>query len=190
MFFDAFGLFFVSYAPALGWLILALGAAGYAIAAWRRARVAEVAKGAGVLLALIVVVGVGLYLVNLVSGAGGKTNYYDRLAAIPRLQVQALLVCLAVLVTMRRWLPSNVGTIAGAAMPLLALGAFAQADGADRGVSVRGAADARRAGARARSRRGARRRACRDDHRRDRSGSATCSASASSCCRRSGRACR
>lgn len=126
VFFDAFGLFFVSYAPAIGWLILLLGAGGYAVAAWRRATVAEVAKGAGVLLALIVVSGLALYLVNLVSGAAGHTNYYDRLAAIPRLEVQALLVCLAVLVTLRRWLPSKVGTIAGAALPLLALGAFAQ----------------------------------------------------------------
>ncbi|THD35460.1 MAG: M20/M25/M40 family metallo-hydrolase [Sphingomonas sp.] len=127
VFFDAFGLFFVSYAPALGWLILLLGAGGYAVAAWRRGTVGEVANGAGVLLGLIVASGLALYLVNLVSGAGGHTNYYDRLAAIPRLQVQALLVCLAVLVTLRRWLPSNVGTIAGAAVPLLALGTFAQA---------------------------------------------------------------
>ncbi|MDB5679129.1 M20/M25/M40 family metallo-hydrolase [Sphingomonas bacterium] len=126
VFFDAFGLFFVSYAPAIGWLILLLGAGGYAVAAWRRSTVAEVAKGAGVLLALIVAAGLALYLVNLASGAGGKTNYYDRLAAIPRLEVQALLVCLALLVTLRRWLPSKAGTIAGAAVPLLALGAFAQ----------------------------------------------------------------
>jgi len=32
---------------------------------------------------------------NLASGADGKINYYDRLAAIPRLEIQAALLCLA-----------------------------------------------------------------------------------------------
>lgn len=126
VFFDAFGLFFVSYAAAVGWLVLALGASGYALAAWRQGTMGEVAKGAGSVLALIFVAGIGLYLVNLVSGAGGKTNYYDRLAAIPRLEMQALLVCLAVLVGMRRWLPLGAGGVAGAAIPLLLLGLFLQ----------------------------------------------------------------
>lgn len=126
VFFDAFGLFLVSYPAGLGWLILGLGAVGYGIAAWRRSTIGEVAKGAGALVALILVAVAGLYIVNVVSGSLGKINYYDRLAAIPRLQVQALLVCLAVIVMMRRWLPSRVGTIAGAAVPLMALGLLAQ----------------------------------------------------------------
>jgi hypothetical protein len=127
VFFDAFGLFFVSYAPAVGWLILVLGTSGYAVAAWRRSTLGELVKGAGILVGLTVAAGLALYAVNLVSGAGGKVNYYDRLAAIPRLEMQALLVCIAVLVALRRWLPSNIGTTAGAAIPLLALGVFAQA---------------------------------------------------------------
>jgi hypothetical protein len=126
-FFDAYGLVFVSYPAALGWLFLAIGGLGYGAAAWQRATVGEVAKGAGMLLALIVVAMAGLYIVNGVSGAWGKVNYYDRLAAIPRLQVQALLVCLAAFLTVRRWLPSRVGSIAGAAIPLLALGVVMQA---------------------------------------------------------------
>ena len=79
------------------------------------------------LLALIVVAVAGLYIVNGISGAWGKVNYYDRLAAIPRLQVQALLVCLTAFLTIRRWLPSRVGSIAGAAIPLLVLGVIMQA---------------------------------------------------------------
>lgn len=126
VFFDAFGLVFVSYAPAVGWLVLVLAAASYATAAWRRATIGEVARGAGGLLTLILVAGIGLYLVNLVSGAGGKTNYYDRLAAIPRLEAQALFGCLAVLTLFRRWLPSSAGGVAGAALPLLLLGLFLQ----------------------------------------------------------------
>jgi len=128
VFFDAFGLVFVSYAAWVGWVILIVGVAGYAIAARGRTTIGEVAKGAGIMLALIVVAGLALWLVNLVSGAGGRTNYYDRLAAIPRLEVQALLVCLAVLVLARgRWLRPNAGSIAGAAIPLLLLAALAQA---------------------------------------------------------------
>ncbi|HEX7851755.1 MAG TPA: M28 family peptidase [Sphingomonas sp.] len=126
-FFDAYGLVFVSYPAALGWLFLALGAFGYAAAAWRRAMVGEVARGAGLLLALIVVAMAWLYIVNVISGGWGKVNYYDRLAAIPLLQVQALLVCLAAFLTIRRWLPSRVGSIAGAAIPLFVLGIAMQA---------------------------------------------------------------
>jgi len=127
-FFDAYGLVFVSYPAALGWLFLAIGALGYAAAAWRRATVGEVAKGTGLLLALIVVAMAWLYLVNMVSiGFGANNHYYDRLAAIPRLQVQALLVCLAAFLTIRRWLPSRAGSIAGAAIPLLVLGVVMQA---------------------------------------------------------------
>jgi len=127
VFFDAFGLVFVSYAAAVGWLILALGAGGYAAAAWRRGTVGEAARGAGSLLALALVAGIALYLVNLVSGAGGQTNYYDRLAAIARLEAQALLICLATLVLFRRWLPSSASGVAGAAAPLLLLGLLLQA---------------------------------------------------------------
>lgn len=126
-FFDAYGLMFLSYPAALGWVFLAIGAVGYGAAAWRRATVGEVAKGAAMLLALIVVTAAGLYIVNGISGAWGKVNYYDRLAAIPRLQVQALLVCLAAFVMIRRWLPSTVGSVAGAAIPLLLLGVVMQA---------------------------------------------------------------
>ena len=125
-FFDAYGLFFVSYPAALGWVFLAIGAVGYGAAAWRRATAGEIAKGAAMLLALIVVAAAGLYIVNGISGAWGKVNYYDRLAAIPRLQVQALLVCLAAFLTIRHWLPSRVGSIAGAAIPLLVLGVIMQ----------------------------------------------------------------
>jgi hypothetical protein len=127
-FFDAYGLFLVSYPAWLGWLFLAVGGLGYAAASWRRATIGEVAKGAGLLFALIIVAAAWLYIVNMVSiGLGANNHYYDRLAAIPRLQVQALLVCLAAFLTIRRWLPSRVGSIAGAAIPLLVLGIVMQA---------------------------------------------------------------
>lgn len=127
VFFDAFGLVFIGYPGWLGWLILALGVAGYAAAAWRRATPGETLAGAGMMLALLIGAGLALYLVNVVSEVAGPGNYYDRLAAIPRLEWQALLVCLAVVAALRRWLPSRIGTVAGAAAPLLLLGALTQA---------------------------------------------------------------
>ncbi|MGN6820968.1 MAG: M20/M25/M40 family metallo-hydrolase [Sphingomonas sp.] len=126
-FFDAYGLFFVSYPAELGWLFLAIGGLGYVAASWRRATAGEVARSAGMLVALLLVAAAWLYLVNMVSiGFGANNHYYDRLAAIPRLQVQALLICLAAFLTLRRWLPSSVGSVAGAALPLLILGVVMQ----------------------------------------------------------------
>jgi len=131
VFFDAFGLVLISYAAWLGWVLLGLGAIGYGIAAFGRARLGEVVRGGGITLALFVGAGALLYAGNLVSGADGKVNYYDRLAAIPRLEVQALLLCLAAaalawgLIAVAR--AGSAGLTAGMAVPLLLLGLFAQA---------------------------------------------------------------
>ena len=127
VFFDAFGLFFVSYAVWAGWLILAIGAIGYGVASWRRATIGEVLKGAGAQIALFMLAALLLYAVNWLSGGYGHVNYYDRLAAIPRLEVQALAVCLSALLLVRSWaLRPIIGAMTGAALPLFALGIFAQ----------------------------------------------------------------
>ncbi|CAN5449170.1 hypothetical protein BH10PSE14_BH10PSE14_17570 [soil metagenome] len=131
VFFDAFGLVLVGYAAWVGWVLLALGALGYAAAAFGRTRIGDIARGAVMTLALFVGAAVLLFAVNFVSGGYGKINYYDRLAAIPRLEVQALLLCLAAaamvwgLIAAAR--SGSAGLTAGMALPLLALGAFAQA---------------------------------------------------------------
>jgi hypothetical protein len=131
VFFDAFGLMFISYAAWVGWLLLAVGALGYGVAARGSVRLGEIGRGVAMTLALFVTSGLLLYAVNYVSGGYGRVNYYDRLAAIPRLEVQALLLCLAaaalvwgLIAAMRE---SSAGLTAGAALPLLLLGAFAQA---------------------------------------------------------------
>jgi hypothetical protein len=131
VFFDAFGLTLISYAVWVGWVLLAIGALGYGVAAFGRARLGDMARGSGMTPALLVGTGVLLYVGNLVSGADGKVNYYDRLAAIPRLEVQALLLCLAGaaaiwgLIAAAR--PGSAGQTGGMAAPLLLLGLFAQA---------------------------------------------------------------
>lgn len=126
-FFDAYGIAFVSYAAPVGWLLLGVAVMGYSLVAWRRASAGALAQGAGAMVGVILLAVVLLYLVNGVSGGWGGTNYYDRLAAIPRLQMQALTVSIGVGLLMRRWLTSDDGRIVGAALPLLLLGTVVQA---------------------------------------------------------------
>jgi hypothetical protein len=128
-FFDAFGLFLVSYPPALGWLFLAIAIAGYAVS-MRGQRLAPAGRGIVATLAVIGLAGLLLYAGNLLSGADGPTNYYDRLAAIPRLQVQALLLGLAALTVIGALFrddKTKPGFVAGMAFSLILLGAFVQA---------------------------------------------------------------
>jgi hypothetical protein len=128
-FFDAFGLALVAYPAEFGWALFAVTALLFAAAAWKD-RGRDVVRGAGATLALIVLAGGLLYLANLVSGADGPVNYYDRLAAIARLQVQAALVCAAALLAVWAWIAgrrrSAAGLTAGAALPLLLLSGLAQ----------------------------------------------------------------
>ena len=152
-FFDAFGLFLVSYPAWAGWIVLGLAALGYAVAGWRRPAVQEagaakvvgpvgpnetfdervptaVGRGVAVMLALLVLAPLLLFGGNLISGADGPVNYYDRLAAIPRLSVQALLLCAAAGALVRAALPAARASrqvTVGAAVPLLVLGLVAQA---------------------------------------------------------------
>lgn len=131
VFFDAFGLIFLSYATWVGWLLLAIGALGYGAAALGGAWLGEVGRGVVMTLALFVAAGLLLFAVNVVSGGYGRTNYYDRLAAIPRLEVQALLLCLAAAALVWGLIASarsaSAGLAAGMALPLFLLGLFAQA---------------------------------------------------------------
>ncbi len=130
VFFDAFGLALVHYPPWFGWALLAGAALAWGLAGRRGDAARDVGRGAAVTVLLPLVAGVLLYAINLVSGADGPVNYYDRLAAIPRLQVQALLACIGAVALVRALLmrerPSLAGSF-GAAIPLLLLAACAQA---------------------------------------------------------------
>jgi len=95
VFYDLFGLVFLAYPAWLGWLLVAAAAGGYGYAGWGVTTLRALGRGTAVALAQILVCALLLFLGNLVSGADGKVNYYDRLAAIPRLEIQAVLLCLA-----------------------------------------------------------------------------------------------
>ena len=131
VYFDLFSLVLVHYPQAWGWGVLALAALllGAAVARSREpAR--RIAEGAAATVALVVLVGAALWAFNLISGAGRGANYYDRLAAIPLLSLQAGLLCaagaLAIGAFLRRAGGDGARTAAGLAAPLLLLAAAAQ----------------------------------------------------------------
>lgn len=128
-FFDVFGLGTFAYPPAWGWLVIGAAALLWGVAAWRSGTsTAMLARGALMLLTVVLLGGGLLYLINLLSGADGPVNYYDRLAAVPRLQLQAALIGVATLTLALGWSRRDrAGTAAGVALPLLLVGAAAQA---------------------------------------------------------------
>lgn len=125
VFFDLLGVTTIHYAAGLGWLILvgAVGAFGFAL---RR----DGSKGLGVgmlrFAALTVVAGLLSYAFNWISLGGGQGEYYDRLAAIPRLEVIAALACLAAFAVVIGTWRASTGAIVGFATPLLVLAIYGQ----------------------------------------------------------------
>ena len=126
-FFDVFGLFTVIYAPVLGWLFILISLLCLAGTYDARNSRKDILTGALRMAGLIVLGGGLLFLLNLLSGAGAGAEYYDRLAAIFKLEVMALFASLAVMLALfgRKTLSPN-GLI-GAAIPLLLLGIAGQA---------------------------------------------------------------
>lgn len=119
-FFDLFGLTTVTFPAGAGWAMLVLASLALAFAArgatWR-------AVGAAALrgLGLLAIAGVLLYLLNLVSLGAGKPNYYDRLAAIPQLELMALYAAVgAVFAAFVGWRGRSAAA-AGMVLPLVAL---------------------------------------------------------------------
>jgi hypothetical protein len=91
VFFDLFGISLVKYPAGLGWVMLALAGIALGLAANRERNLRAVGKGTGRTAGLMLLAAVVLYALNRASGAGAGANYYDRLAAIPLLEVMALL---------------------------------------------------------------------------------------------------
>lgn len=123
-FFDFLGLFLIHYGTAAGWVLLGITALLHVLCLranppgkwW-----SGIAAGGAVMIGG----GAALYLANVVSGAGsGENQYYDRLAAIPMLEAQALLICVAALVlTLPLWAGrggSVLGILIGLGMQVVA----------------------------------------------------------------------
>jgi hypothetical protein len=127
VFFDALGFALVVYPAWGGWAMLAVGAVCLGLAARRGGGWRDGLAGAARMLALIGLAGVMLWAMNALSIGPGKVNYYDRLAAIPRLEVMALCSGLAAfLLALGAWKAKPAGLV-GAALPLFLLGLVLQA---------------------------------------------------------------
>ena len=89
---DLLGRVTIVYPAAAGWAVLLLAAALIGAALWRT-RPARRAIGAGMIVTIVLLLHGALLLtaINAVSGSGGA-NYYDRLAALPRLELIAALL--------------------------------------------------------------------------------------------------
>lgn len=127
VFFDLFGRIMLTYPAWAGWVMLALAVGALGWTARRERDLRALGGGAARMAALLLVAGGLYYVLNLLSGADGPTNYYDRLAAIPRLEaIAALAGTAAALLLFGGGALSTAGKV-GAALPLLLIAAAGQA---------------------------------------------------------------
>lgn len=127
VFFDLFGLGMVKYPPGLGWAMLALAVIALGVAANRERSLRALGQGAGRTAGLMLLAGVVLYVLNWASGAGAGANYYDRLAAIPLLEVMALFAGAACFLLVLGKGLSGPAQKVGAVLPLAVIGIAMQA---------------------------------------------------------------
>lgn len=125
-FFDVFGLFTVIFPAFLGWVFLAVGVIFYALSYSAAAPRKYLLTGFVRMLGFLLIGGVILYALNALSGGGRGSNYYDRLAAIPKLEAAALLLCLATYFAVfgQKTLQGNARI--GAALPIFILAVAGQ----------------------------------------------------------------
>lgn len=123
-FFDLYGFFTLLFATFWGWAFIVVGGLSFGLSVSHAVYIKEIISGAGKMLGFIVLGGAAVYGLNWLSGSGG--NYYDRLAAIPKLEVMTAVLCLAMflLVFGQKALTHNARV--GAALPILALGVIVQ----------------------------------------------------------------
>lgn len=124
VFFDAFGTT-MTYPAWFGWLMLAVALGGLLLA-FKDRDLRAARGGAERMAGLILGAGVLLFGLNRLSTGFAKGEYYDRLAAIPQLELMAMLAAsAAALLAFGGWRGGKSG-IVGAGMVLLILGALGQ----------------------------------------------------------------
>jgi hypothetical protein len=130
VFFDVFGLTMVTMPAYGGWIVLGLTLVAIG-AIWRqrgrgRGHIRSALGGAGRILGLAGLTALLTMGANLVSFHVGGPNYYDRLAAIPRIEAMAVVSALtAFFVVVARWRPMRAALV-GALVPLWLVGALLQ----------------------------------------------------------------
>lgn len=127
VFFDVFGLFLLLYPPWLGWLMLAASVAGLGLV-WSKERdLRAAASGMARMFALLAGSCAILFALNIASGAGPQANYYDRLAAIPKLEAMAGFAVAGVFLLLFGHAVMKQAQLAGAALLFALLGIAVQA---------------------------------------------------------------
>ena len=125
VFFDVFGLFTLHYSAILGWVMIAISTACFIAAYLKDRQPKQIVKGAIKTIGFFVLGGVGLYVLNIISGSG-SSGYYDRLAAIHKLEVVALAFSAALFVLIFCQKNLSVDERIGAVMPIFFLGIAGQ----------------------------------------------------------------
>jgi hypothetical protein len=125
-FFDLFGLFTIIYAPFWGWVFLVLAAVFYVLSVNGEVRKKEISGGFVRMLGFLALGGLVLTVLNIVSGSGSSANYYDRLAAIPKLEFVALFLCIAAFFALFGHKQLSENGRLGAVLPLFVLGVLGQ----------------------------------------------------------------
>ena len=116
VFFDVFGLTMVTMPIIAGWILLGLGLVAIGTI-WHfrgrgRGHVRAALGGAGRMLGLAGLTALLVMGANLVSFHVGGPNYYDRLAATPRLEVMAAASAFAAFfIVIGRWRPGRAGLV-------------------------------------------------------------------------------
>ena len=125
-FFDAFGLFTIIYPAALGWLFIVSTGLAYLVSINRHTPKKDMAIGASRMVGFLLIGGLLLYGLNILSGSGKGSNYYDRLAAIKELEVLAVFACIGLFALFFGKSLSKNQRI-GAALPLFIMAILGQA---------------------------------------------------------------
>lgn len=126
VFFDLFGRIMLTYPAWAGWIMLLVAAGALVVTARSQPDLRAIGGGAGRMAGLLLVAALLYYLLNLISGADGPTNYYDRLAAIPRLEAMVALGGIAAALVLFGSALTSAGKV-GAVLPLLLIAVAAQA---------------------------------------------------------------
>jgi len=126
-FFDLYGFFTIVYAPFWGWIFLSIGAVCYALSVARKPRGSEILGGGIRMVGFILIGGGLLFGLNMLSGNNNDANYYDRLAAIPKLEILALLLCFGAFLGLFGQKLFSENSRLGAALPIFIFGILGQA---------------------------------------------------------------
>lgn len=126
-FFDVFGFFTVIYSAYWGWMFLTIAALCFAASVRKTFSAREFFSGILRMSAFIALGGIALYFINVLSGHSSAANYYDRLAAIPKLEWTALLLSIGAFFLFFGGKTLSKSGRLGAVIPILILGIIGQA---------------------------------------------------------------